>query len=1074
MWVQEIAIEHFGAANGLRIDGLGPGVTVIFGPNEAGKSTVLEFVRSVLFGFRKKSGRLNIYEPPEGTLRSGWLLLSTDRGHRLRLTRTERRGQREGWLSVTDEAGGDEYARWADLLHNGLDRAAYENLFAFGLEGLRTLDRVALRDKILAAAVGSAGTSPLQVLKRIDEAAKRLLKRPIRDGDSISILQDRIRQIDRRLRELADKPERYFHLRDRLEAIAQERSALQRQIREAEVSLSVLSTTLRYEEKWKRLLHLERELNDHRDGHRFPQAGLSRLDELLERQREAEDSLREIVENVQNLRQMRERLQPDEALLEHEQEIRQLSAQAKAISGTEEEILRLKERARRLETLVSEEIATLGRAWTRERADATDPSIALEQEIRVFAESRRKLDERVSALKHRLTEASEQCERLRATVRQKEERLEYLAPLCRGFLAGESLAGIQQWRLYRQEVSTLQERLVSERRRVLALAQEHRELSTSIAFLDEQSGALASPGLFRALMALLFGTGIVVAGLGWPFSDLRAVGNLMAGLTMCSCVPFVIRWKSSWESRQRKRLTLEKEALGRKLRLTSREIAHIEQSRRNIKLRIQDLEIQLGRLASDVLGNRAAGLSEILEAEARSRSAEQPAQEARAIKEALRMARGQLDAVQNQKRELIGEIELAESELNKLNSRWNSLMARHLFGETVSPETAISVVLRLRGIKGKLRDLEAEERELDRLTAKWEALSTAVSSLLSPMGRAEFEAGLSLLDRVEALARASDESQRMLAEKNTLAERIREQELRSGVLSQRLLDIRDRIARLFSEAGVTSEEDFRQRSTVHEVYATLQQERRLLIFALTAGLGFEDEAALREHMGRIIWSESRAEATELTALLANLRNRSEELGDLNGRIAQEVELLEAEEETDVLLHEKEVLLAQLQKLTREWIVKRLSSEILRRTLKRYESEKQPKIVEKGSEIFRTVTGGKFTRILFPLEEDAVKAERADGRIVDESILSTGSLEQVYLSLRLAHVETLGQEEPFPLLLDDILVNFDQVRAARTAEALVKFSERTGTQVLFFTCHVSIADLFPDSVHQVSLVRIPTS
>lgn len=207
--------------------------------------------------------------------------------------------------------------------------------------------------------------------------------------------------------------------------------------------------------------------------------------------------------------------------------------------------------------------------------------------------------------------------------------------------------------------------------------------------------------------------------------------------------------------------------------------------------------------------------------------------------------------------------------------------------------------------------------------------------------------------------------------------------------------------------------------------------------------------------------------------MTKLRNRPEELGDLNGRIAQELELLGVEEETDVSLREKEVLLAQLQKLTREWIVKRLSSEMLRLTLKRYESEKQPKIVEKGSEILRTVTGGKFTKILFPLEEDAVKAERADGRIVDESILSTGALEQAYLSLRVARVETFGQEKSFPLVLDDILVNFDGFRAARTVEALVKLSERTGTQVFFFTSHVSIGDLFAESVHHVSLVGIPT-
>ena len=65
MWVEEISIESFGACKHVMISDLGPGLTVIVGPNEAGKSTILEFMRCIFFGFRRKSGRTNIYETPE-------------------------------------------------------------------------------------------------------------------------------------------------------------------------------------------------------------------------------------------------------------------------------------------------------------------------------------------------------------------------------------------------------------------------------------------------------------------------------------------------------------------------------------------------------------------------------------------------------------------------------------------------------------------------------------------------------------------------------------------------------------------------------------------------------------------------------------------------------------------------------------------------------------------------------------------------------------------------------------------------------------------------------------------------
>lgn len=86
----------------------------------------------------------------------------------------------------------------------------------------------------------------------------------------------------------------------------------------------------------------------------------------------------------------------------------------------------------------------------------------------------------------------------------------------------------------------------------------------------------------------------------------------------------------------------------------------------------------------------------------------------------------------------------------------------------------------------------------------------------------------------------------------SLVDRIRKQELRYGVLSQQWLDIVDRIGRLFSKAGVTLEEDFRQRATLLETFVTLQQDRRLLISSLAAGLGSQNKALPREHMGGTI------------------------------------------------------------------------------------------------------------------------------------------------------------------------------------------------------------------------------
>jgi uncharacterized protein YhaN len=126
-------------------------------------------------------------------------------------------------------------------------------------------------------------------------------------------------------------------------------------------------------------------------------------------------------------------------------------------------------------------------------------------------------------------------------------------------------------------------------------------------------------------------------------------------------------------------------------------------------------------------------------------------------------------------------------------------------------------------------------------------------------------------------------------------------------------------------------------------------------------------------------------------------------------------------------------------------------------------------MEKTSEIFKAITDGSFRRVHLPLGSDTIKVERSDRSSMEETLLSRGTLEQVYLSLRLAYLDVYHRDEgKIPLVMDDILVNFDPRRAARTAEVLVKFAEDTGIQILFFTCHPDTVNLFPGNIPRVQL------
>ena len=85
------------------------------------------------------------------------------------------------------------------------------------------------------------------------------------------------------------------------------------------------------------------------------------------------------------------------------------------------------------------------------------------------------------------------------------------------------------------------------------------------------------------------------------------------------------------------------------------------------------------------------------------------------------------------------------------------------------------------------------------------------------------------------------------------------------------------------------------------------------------------------------------------------------------------------------------------------------------------------------------------------------------------MLSRGTREAVFIGLRLALLGSFARRGAMlPLVLDDVLVNFDTERVRCAAKVLCEFA-RQGHQVIMFTCHEHITDIFEDAGGQVRLL-----
>jgi uncharacterized protein YhaN len=105
-----------------------------------------------------------------------------------------------------------------------------------------------------------------------------------------------------------------------------------------------------------------------------------------------------------------------------------------------------------------------------------------------------------------------------------------------------------------------------------------------------------------------------------------------------------------------------------------------------------------------------------------------------------------------------------------------------------------------------------------------------------------------------------------------------------------------------------------------------------------------------------------------------------------------------------------------------------------------------------------MTGGKYETLISPLGSDDLRVRDTDenDRGVDD--LSRGTREQLYLAMRLGLIEQYERNaEPLPVIMDDILVNFDDDRGPLAIKALAGFA--TDRQVIVMTCHQNTLEMY---------------
>ena len=233
--------------------------------------------------------------------------------------------------------------------------------------------------------------------------------------------------------------------------------------------------------------------------------------------------------------------------------------------------------------------------------------------------------------------------------------------------------------------------------------------------------------------------------------------------------------------------------------------------------------------------------------------------------------------------------------------------------------------------------------------------------------------------------------------------------------------------------------DWKNAVAAWEVYADARREavradsywKTLRAMAKTAEVPeTPDELTYTQPETLRLLSDANAERSQLHSRLSQYQGRMEALGD-----------------REAMRRELEKLNLRIRKLEDTYTALAIAQQTLTEASLELQRRFAPKISKRAQELMAAFTGGRYDRLTLGEDLGLRAGAGAEDTLHDALWRSDGTVDQLYLSLRLAVAEVLTPEAP--LILDDALVRFDDARLKAALDVLK--AEAKTKQVILFTC-----------------------
>ncbi|MGE3775697.1 MAG: AAA family ATPase [Pirellulaceae bacterium] len=1027
MKITDIHVDGFGVWNTMVVDELSTGVTLFFGRNEAGKTTLMQFLRAGFYGF--SPDRRRCYLPPVyGGVPGGMLRVQNHSGDFVierRQSETDPAGL--GRVIVLAANGSRQGQHLLNVLLSGVDESIFNNVFAIGiheLQELATLNDTQAAEQLYNLANGVDRVSLVEVIRGLVEERRKILGDESLKGELAGLFQQR----EKLLGEVADleaQTRRWFDLGRQRTALTDELTQLDTQIARLEHDSRTVEIAIQVRDKWRQRHEVSGQLRKIGVVDPLPEDCLARLDNLnLEIEQHKEQ-----LEPLHKQRQQVKRelaLQPiNRALWDHSCRIEAICEHGPWIASLENEIQRIRKdvETSELELLqLDEKLAAEGGVQLAQAPVITG-----------------RVAQQLEAPAHSLRQSMQQRSLARKQYKKQQQEATAATSELRDELDGRPVDDFDQ------QLERAGE-LVKQLRKRVGLEDRLDQMARQREELEHESERLLDDQLHR--MRMLVGIGIMfVFGFVLLSSSLfgRHVMPMQpeiawgVGALGVFCMGFSALWKTMAEKASQEEL----DNVARRLDALDRDIQDTQQGR-------DQLDRQLPPGAGTFSVRLVAAEKELKELEGKA---------------PLHFARHEAKQRTNTTKR---HVAAADDELREARSRWRRALRNAGLPESLHPKQVRQLAAHhQRRAKIHTGVTEAKER-LTKLEADRDSLVARLRQLNEDVGLSNAAPDPQL--QLSQLATALSGQRDMVNRRRDMQREDRELRQRIGSLSQLLRRLLRAREAHFADLRVTDEDDLRTRWQKLQEIARLNERHRTLSEQIAAIIGgFCPETQVETELGSATKEELEGRHKALLHKLQDSQNRLGQAHQRRGEVQQEMKTLSENRRLGAAKFEIGCLEQRIERAVRRWQASGICVRMLEIVRERYEAERQPETLSEASLYLEKLTAGKYTRIWTPLGEHELRVDDHDGRPMSLEVLSRGTREAIFLSLRLALVAAYGRRGVnIPMILDDVLVNLDAQRAESAVRVLCDFAKE-GRQLLFFTCHDHILKMFERATVDVRIL-----